>query len=98
MKNIRWPSGDRFGKRSLLLVLIVDPRFTGAPQGSSRLARWETQMSPPPNPPGRLEEMYRLSPFREIAGNRSSNAELTSGPRLTGSDHSENLPSAWAVP
>ena len=35
--------------------LIVGPRFTGAPQAALTVARCETQMSLPPEPPGRVE-------------------------------------------
>src|SRR3989442_3061306 len=63
---------------------MLGPRFTGAPQGSSILARCDTQMSVPPNPPGRSELTYRLRPSLEIAGCCSFAAELTTGPRFTG--------------
>jgi hypothetical protein len=49
-------------------------RLTGALQGALRLARCETQISSlllkfiPLTPAGRVEEMYRLRPFFEIAG------------------------------
>src|SRR2546428_11235147 len=70
---------------------MFGPRSTGSPQGASRLARCETQMSGPPRPPGRApggaggreELMYRLRPALEIAGLVSLYGELTSGPRVT---------------
>src|SRR2546425_13060293 len=70
---------------------MFGPRSTGSPQGASLLARWETQMSAPPLPPGRgagsEEVMYRLRPSLEIAEGSSSYGELTTGPRLTGVPH-----------
>src|SRR5256712_5334707 len=83
-KYSRCPSGENAGAASLLLELTVGPRFCAAPQGSSTLARRETQMSSPPTPPGRPEVMYRLRPSLEIAGRLSSAGELTTGPRLIG--------------
>src|SRR5712664_2507031 len=76
---------------------MFGPRSTGSPQGASRLARCETQMSGPPRPPGRApggegrseELMYRLRPSLEIAGLLSLYGELTTGPRLTGADQSD---------
>ena len=66
---------------SMLLMtgtLLYASRLTGAPHGPSRLARCETQSSKKPvellpilaplTPPGRVDEMYRLSPFFEIPG------------------------------
>src|SRR2546426_9585762 len=83
---------------------MFGPRSTGSPQGAWRLAGWETQMSGPPRPPGRTagseELMYRLRPSLEIAGLLSLYGELTTGPRLTGADHADqvgaSLPSASA--
>src|SRR5439155_9972473 len=83
-KYIRCPSGENAGATSLELELTVGPRFCAGPQGSSTVARCETQMSSPPKPPRRPDVMYRLRPSLEIAGRLSSNGELTSGPRLTG--------------
>src|SRR2546428_11266252 len=85
-KYIRCPSGENVGAASLELESTVGPRFCGGPQGSSRLARLETQMSSPPKPPGRPEVMYRLRPSLEIAGRLSSADGLTTGPRLIGVD------------
>src|SRR5215211_290370 len=91
LKYIVCPSREKEGVSSLAAVLIVGPRFTGSPQASSRLARCETQMSAPPNPPGRLELKYRLRQSLESAGPAVLNpGVLTGGPRLTGGDHSEN--------
>src|SRR2546423_14728951 len=75
------------GAASLPAELMLGPRFSGAPHGSSMLARCETQMSMPPRPPGRSELMYRLSPSLEIAGCWSLYGELTTGPRFTGGPH-----------
>src|SRR2546422_214673 len=85
-KYIRCPSGENAGATSLELELTVGPRFCAGPQGSSTVARCETQMSSPPTPPGRPEVMYRLRPFLEIAGRLSSAGELTTEPRLIGVD------------
>src|SRR3989442_15254188 len=85
-KYSRCPSGENAGATSLELELTVGPRFCGGPQGSSTLARCETQMSSPPKPPGRPEGMYRLSPSLEIAGRLSPNGELTTEPGAVGVD------------
>src|SRR2546426_267539 len=85
-KYIRCPSGENAGATSLELELTVGPRFCGGPQGSSTVARCETQMSSPPKPPRRPDVMYRLSPSLEIAGRLSSNGELTTEPRSIGVD------------
>src|SRR3989441_12642508 len=85
-KYIRCPSGENVGATSLELELTVGPRFCGGPQGSSTVARCETQMSSPPKPPGRPEAMYRLRPSLEIAGRLSSADELTTGPRVIGGE------------
>src|SRR3989454_7661251 len=70
---------------------MFEPRFAGvchahAASSASVQARCETQMSVPPNPPGRSELMYRLRPSLEIAGCCSFAAVLITGPRLTGAD------------
>src|SRR2546422_2709490 len=57
LNNSQCPSGVKSGAMSLLALLMFGPRFWGGPQGSSSLARWETQMSLPPRPPGRPEVM-----------------------------------------
>src|SRR6185437_12778882 len=93
-KYSRCPSGESVGATSLTLELTVGPRFCGGPQGSSTLARCDTQMSSPPKPPGRSEVMYRLRPSLEIAGRLSSNGELTTGPRLIGVDQGPH--SGWS--
>src|SRR5438034_11182054 len=85
-KYIRCPSRENAGATSLTLELTVGQRFCAGPQGSSTVARRETQMSSPPTPPGRPEVMYRLRPSLEIAGRLSSTGELTTGPRLIGVD------------
>src|SRR2546422_6741827 len=57
---IRRPPRSTLFPYTTLFRSTVGPRFCGGPQGSSRLARLETQMSSPPKPPGRPEVMYRL--------------------------------------
>src|SRR2546428_13343372 len=49
-------------------------------------------MSVAPKPPGRFDAKYKLSPSGDSSGARSANRELTTGPRLTGADHSEKWP------
>src|SRR2546427_240081 len=51
-------------------------------------------MSVAPKPPGRFDAKYKLSPSGDSSGARSANRELTTGPRLTGVDHSEK----WSAP
>src|SRR5712664_3656839 len=85
------PFGVNVGARSFPAELMFGPRFAGvchaqAGSSASAQARCETQMSVPPNPPGRSELMYRLSPSLEIAGCCSFAAVLIAGPRLTGAD------------
>src|ERR1700682_409642 len=87
-KNIRSPSSENVGTNSVAAELIVDPRFTGAPQASLTAARCETPMSLPPNPPGLVTDRPRLRPSPESAGPSSLAAELTTGPRFTGADQS----------
>src|SRR5947199_10848834 len=72
LKNSQCPSGEMSGAISLLVLLMFGPRFWGGPHASPRLARCETQLSLPPRPPRRPEVMYRLGPFGEIAGWKSS--------------------------
>ena len=90
-KYIRCPSGENAGATSLELELTVGPRFCGAPQRSSTVARCETQMSSPPKPPKRPDVMYRLRPSLEIAGRLSSSGELTRDPRLIGVDQGPHV-------
>jgi hypothetical protein len=47
-------------------------------------------MSFPPSPPGLVELKYKLSWSLATAGAVSPNTELTTGPRFTGADQSEN--------
>src|SRR5262249_20120140 len=54
-KNSQCSSRDSAGTNSMAPVLTVAPRFTGVPQASSVDARWETQMSLLPCPPGLFE-------------------------------------------
>src|SRR6266550_1424611 len=93
-KKSRWPSRDRLGAKSAPAVLIGGPRCTGACQAHARSsgsvqARCDTQMSSGPDPPGRFEEKQRLRPSRASVAFCSLEDELTTGPRFTGSDHSE---------
>src|SRR5688572_30532193 len=94
VKNSRWPSCERCGAASMPALLIVSSRLTGGPHaqsGSSMSvhARRDTHRSFDPNPPGRVEEKYKLRPSFEISGVMSANGELTVGPRLTGADQVE---------
>src|SRR6185503_19243487 len=89
LKNNQCPSREREGGPSVATVFTRSPRFTGRPQGSSGLARCETQMSVAPKP-GRVEVKKRLRPSLEIAGPKSSNDELTVAPRFVGTSQSEN--------
>src|SRR2546426_3108023 len=66
------------------------PRFTGASQGHCKHWRRETQMSFAPIPPGRVETKYRACWFGDSPAFMSKALEFTTGPRFTGSDHSEN--------
>src|SRR2546425_9883832 len=91
LKNIQWPSRENSGTASRTAVLIAAPRFAGGPQESSTLARCDTHMSEPPNPPARNDPEYRLRPSLEIVGPFSLRTEFTAGPRLTGGDHSETV-------
>src|SRR2546425_6235961 len=91
LKNIQWPSRENSGTASRTAVLIAAPRFAGGPQDSSTLARCDTHMSEPPNPPPRNDPKYRLRPSLEIAGPFSLRTELITGPRLIGVDHPENF-------
>ena len=82
---------DRLGAKSAPGPLMTGPRMTGACQahaGSSAAvqARRATQIS---SEPARFDEKYRLSSSGESVAFCSPAAELTTGPRFTGSDHSE---------
>src|SRR5216683_271824 len=68
----------RFGAKSLLLVLIAGPRFCGGPHASSTLARWVTQMSFPPKPPGPTGLLSELHAYAR-ATSAHSKAILSSG-------------------
>src|SRR2546425_6922003 len=95
LKNIQWPSRENSGTASRTAVLIVGPRFTGGPQESSTLARCDTHMSEPPNPPARNDPKYRLRPSLEIVGPFSLRTEFMAGPRGAGGDHP---PKFWEPP
>src|SRR5438132_1842582 len=99
-KKSRWPSMDRLGAKSAPGPLMTGPRMTGACQahaGSSAAVqvRRATQMS---SEPARFDEKYRLSSSGESVAFCSPAAELTTGPRFTGSDHSELAKDmAWSL-
>src|SRR6267143_1123875 len=89
VKNSRCPSSETTGEPSMPGPFTFGPRLTGSPHGLSSEARRDTQMSPPPRPPARVETKYRLSSSGERAGFISFADELMGAPRFTGSDHSE---------
>src|SRR6266571_3285999 len=78
-------------------VLMAGPRFSGASHGQALQARWETQMSNPPIPPGRSEPKYRLSSSFESVGPCSLNVVLMIEPRFSGSDQGEKCETAFAT-
>src|SRR5439155_3277390 len=82
LKNIHRPSREKAGWPSLRPVLTTGPRFIGGFQGLSTVSRFDSQMSAPPNPPGRSEVKYKVRSSLEIAGPDSVKAEFTRGPRL----------------
>jgi len=51
--------------------------LSGVDQGDARVARWETQMSLAPTPPGRSEPNHRVRPSVEIAELVSKELPLT---------------------
>src|SRR6266576_1279485 len=83
-KNIKCPSMDRAGAASTPVVLRADT-FTGACQSHSLHARWDTQMSLPPTPPGRSDVKKRLSSSFDRSGCASVLVALTAA-RFTGAD------------
>src|SRR5919106_2903281 len=85
-KNSRWPSMDRAGAASAAVELRVD-RFTGVCQAQPAHARWDTQRSFPPAPPGRFDVKYRLSSAGDRVGCDSSAPVLIGSPTFTGLDH-----------
>src|SRR5262249_7172485 len=91
-KNSQCSSGDRARQASWRLVLNFGPRFWAGSQSLSVPARWVTQRSLPPKPPGRSELKKRLSSSAEMAMWNSLYCVLIDGPRLTGLDQSENWP------
>ena len=66
------------GQKSSAAELTGSPRFSGAPKGASVLARWATQMSSGPIPPGRFDAMYRLSPSGDWIGQPSRDGVFSS--------------------
>src|ERR1700730_3789733 len=96
-KSIR-PSWDRVGAPSAAALLMGAPRLKGVSQSQVLHLRWEAQMSFPPSPPGRLETKYRVRSSGDKAALTSISAELTTGPRLTGSVHPAAAKcSAWTL-
>src|SRR5688500_5105949 len=69
-------------------VLTGAPRLTGGSHGLVREARFVIQMSTSPSPPGRFEAKYIVNSSAVSVGLLSFAAELTTGPRVTGADHS----------
>ena len=55
MNNKTLPSAVNDRRRSIPGVFIVGPRFTGVLHVELRVRRVETQMSSPPDPPGRFD-------------------------------------------
>src|SRR3990172_5260444 len=97
------PSRSGEGQKSLSVLLIGSPTLTGSPNGPSGLARSATQMSMPPNPPGRSEAMYSCSPLRDRIGQPSRygvfSSELVPGTdsRFAAGPQDENEGAAKAV-
>src|SRR5437016_14683235 len=61
-------------------------------------SRRDIQMSLPPSPPGRFEMKYSVCSSGERPAFASRALELTTGPRFTGSDHSELAKDmAWSL-
>src|SRR6267143_5720762 len=87
-KSIR-PSSDTVGAPSTASLLIGEPRLTGVSQAHGTHWRWDIQMSLLPRPPGRFETKYSVCPSGDRPAFASRALELTTGPRFTGSDHSE---------
>src|ERR687892_790761 len=77
---------DGGGGASAAVVLRAD-RFTGACQAQPAHARWDTQRSFPPAPPGRFDVKYRLSSSGDRVGCDSSAPVLIGSPTFTGLDH-----------
>src|SRR6478672_8344320 len=66
------------GQKSSAAEFTGSPRFSGAPHAAVVLARWATQTSIPPSPPGRLDAMYRLSPSGARIGQPSRDGVFNS--------------------
>src|SRR5262245_15177747 len=67
------------GQKSFAAELTGAPRFCGVPQGASLLTRSATQISLPPEVPGRFDARYRLKPSRDSIGQPSLTGVLTFG-------------------
>ena len=88
------PSLEMPGSQSFAAVLTEEPRFTGGPNEDDRVALAATQMSSPPNPPGRLEQKYRSRLSAEMLGKPSQQAWLprsSSAAFANGSDALERV-------
>src|SRR5439155_8431859 len=70
-------------------LLIGAPRFTGACQSHARQRRCDIQISRLPRPPVRVETKKSVCASDERPALASTELEFTTGPRFTGSDHSE---------
>src|SRR6266568_1395924 len=93
----RRPSSDIVGAASIASPLIGAPRLTGASQSHDRHWRCDIRMSRLPRPPARVETKNSVCASDESPALASSALEWVTGPRLTGSDHSEPAKrSAWS--
>src|SRR6476659_6580259 len=88
LKKSRWPSTERDGPASPLVVFTPGPRLMGVSHTQSSHARCETHRSVRPMAPVRFELKYRLRPWSVRNGLCSRNDELIGAPTLIGSDHS----------
>src|SRR5690348_12565779 len=77
-KKNSWPSRAGIGQKSLNAELIGSPTLAGSPQGSSVLARRDTQISIS-RLPGRFEAMKKDFPSRDDAGHPSREVVLKFG-------------------
>ena len=68
---------------------MLAPRLSGVPQGALELARLETYISVPPDPPALSEAKNRLRLSGAINGQPSSAVVLMFAPRFSGADHAE---------
>src|SRR4026208_1946636 len=90
------PFSESEGEASPVAVLIVAPRLTGASQGHDRHCRRDIQMSCNPKPPTRVDTKNISCASDERLAVAARPLVLITGPRFTGSDHSEPAKrSAW---